>query len=294
VKRTPRALIGAALVIAGIAWANYVVTHRWDILAAVDLHAYWSSWQGGALYEPGARLAEATYIYSPAFAIALWPLTLLPFETFHLIWIAGSILAVAWLVWPIGGWLRWIAFAFFGWLALEARADVLIALSIAVSLRYPVAWAIPFLTKVTPAIGLLWFAMREDWGHVRTALLGTALIIAVTFIALPRAWLEWAEVLQRSVPLSAHGDLFGVSIPSLLVRLPLAAAIVFIGARRGWSWVVPVAAVTAAPDIWVPTLVILAAIPRLPMEQPGETRPIHDQSASASGEHDPRVSDVIA
>ena len=45
-----------------------------------------------------------------------------------------------------------------------------IAAAIALGFRYPWTWGFVLLTKVTPGIGLLWFAVRREWQALGVAL----------------------------------------------------------------------------------------------------------------------------
>jgi hypothetical protein len=111
------------------------------------------------------------------------------------------------------------------------------------------------LTKVTPGIGLLWFAVRREWRALGLALTATGLITAFSFALAPGLWFEWLGLLagSRQDPLA-----FG---PPLLVRLPVAAIIVIWGARTDRRWAVPVGAYLALPNLWWHGLAVLAAIP---------------------------------
>ena len=43
------------------------------------------------------------------------------------------------------------------------NVSLLLAVAIVVGFRWPAAWALVLLTKITPGIGLLWFAVRREW-----------------------------------------------------------------------------------------------------------------------------------
>jgi hypothetical protein len=51
--------------------------------------------------------------------------------------------------------------------------EILIAVAIVVGFRWPAAWSFVLLTKVTPGVGLLWFAVRREWNQLATALVAT-------------------------------------------------------------------------------------------------------------------------
>ena len=67
----------------------------------------------------------------------------------------------------------------------HGNIHLLLAVAIVLGFRYPAAWAFVLLTKVTPGIGLLWFAARGEWRKLGIALGFTAAIVAVTFVFMP-------------------------------------------------------------------------------------------------------------
>ena len=123
---------------------------------------------------------------------------------------------------------------------------IFLALVAVAGFRWPALWAFALLTKVTPGlIGLLWFAFRGEWRAVAWIVGATAAIAVPTVIVAPDLWMAWIE---RLIASSGSSDV-SLAIP-LVIRLPVAVAITFIGARRGWRWVVPLAAMLALPVLW--------------------------------------------
>jgi hypothetical protein len=78
----------------------------------------------------------------------------------------------------------------------------------------------------------------------------------VTFALLPNQWLGWLGMLRDSAGTPPPWP--ALPIP-LWIRLPIAAAIVFAGARRDARWTVPVAAAISVPALWPGAFAILAA-----------------------------------
>jgi hypothetical protein len=68
-----------------------------------DSHAYWLAWHG-PMYTTGPMTQDA-FLYSPAFAQALWPAAQLPWQVFSALFSVGLGIALAWLLAPLG-W-RW-------------------------------------------------------------------------------------------------------------------------------------------------------------------------------------------
>jgi hypothetical protein len=252
-----------SILVVMLLWTKHTGVFTWPLLAGVDNHVYWSAWHDGRLYDEGARLATATYIYSPAFAQLIYPFTLLPWDVFRILWIAASWAAMLYLLAPLRGVLRIVAIIVAFYFCLNASAEWIVALSLGLGLRFPATWAALFLTKVTPGVGIVWFAVRREWRSLAIAMGSTAAIVFVSFVAAPGLWFDWVATLLRSVPHTEYGSFLGLPTPSLLVRLPIAFALVVLGAWRGWPWVLPAAALLAQPDPWGPTILVFASLPRL-------------------------------
>jgi len=108
-------------------------------------------------------------------------------------------------------------------------------------------------SKVTPGVGCLWFAFRQEWRNLAIAVGVTAAIVLGSLIIYPRAWLEWAAVL------STHDPTPGLAVP-VPVRLAAAVALLWWGARSDRRWVVPVAAFLGLPLIRTTGWVLLVAV----------------------------------
>jgi len=141
---------------------------------AFDLHAYWSTHAGldYTLTRPGE---PGAYLYSPAFAQAIWPLTSVSWPIFAAGW---TFFVGCLLVWLSGRWA--ILLVLLPPVAMSiviGQVDLLFAAAIVVGFRWPAAWALPILTKVTPGVGLLWFAVRREWRSLAIALGATATLV---------------------------------------------------------------------------------------------------------------------
>jgi hypothetical protein len=243
-----------ALIIVGLARAfvYFVIQgiHPWEF-AGIDARAYWRI----DLAHPYANSGVgelSTYLYSPAFAQVVAPLSLLPFELFFALWTAVSIALFVWLVrpwpWAIPMLILPISYELF-----VGNVHFLLAAAFVVGLRAPVAWALPVLTKITPGAGALWFLVRAEWRAFAIAVGSTVAIVAVSFVLAPSAWTDWVEFLLAS---PGRTEL-------LLPRLALAAVLVVAGARTNRAWVIPIAGWLALPVIWVNSWVILLAVIRM-------------------------------
>jgi hypothetical protein len=147
---------------------------------------------------------------------------------------------------------------------VRGNIHILLAVAILAGFRFPGAWATILLTKVTPGVGLLWFAVRRDWRALAQVMLTTLLIVAVSLVVGgARPWEDWLGLLTRSAESPQTYRYLGLTPPALVVRLPIAAAVVAWGAWSNRRWTVPVAAFLALPVIWPSGFAVLAAVPAL-------------------------------
>jgi hypothetical protein len=219
-----------------------------------EAYCYWFP----ALADPYARsnwTQPIAYVYSPAFLQGIAVLKALPWEAFLAAWAALLLVGIRLLVGP-RLWAVAIAFAMLE--VLGGNIHVLLAVAIVAGFRWPAAWAFVLLTKVTPGVGLLWFAVRREWRNLGIALGATAAIVAVSWVVAPGLWAEWLAVLGASATKTA-GTWAAVPIP-VWYRLPFAAALVIWGARTDRRWTVPVAAMLALPALWFGGTAMLLAV----------------------------------
>ncbi|HET9521463.1 MAG TPA: glycosyltransferase 87 family protein [Candidatus Limnocylindrales bacterium] len=250
------------LAVAVIAWALVVAfAEPWGRLwgTGQDARCYYQA----TLADPYLHSSwndPIAYVYSPAFLQLVTPLTALPWQAFMAAWTALLIGAVRFLTGP-----RLLAAGLlFPFTAMEVaggNVSLLLAVAIVVGFRWPAAWALVLLTKITPGIGLLWFAVRREWRQLAIALGATAAIAAASALVMPNAWREWVDVIIGNA--GKGGTWASVPVP-LWVRLPAAVAIVVWGARTDRRWTVPVAAMLALPALWYGGIsMLLAVIPLL-------------------------------
>lgn len=224
-------------------------------LPILDLHAYWTT-HDAINYVGSNPFLIGSYLYAPAFAQVIYPLTALPWPVFAATW---TLLMVAVYVWLVGRWAFRLLFSVA--VALElylGQIDIFIAAAIVVGFRYPAVWAFPLLTKIAPGVGLIWFLVRKEWRNLAIAIAATVGIAALSAIFAPEAWRSWFELLRHSVtdrqPEGAY-----LPIPVLL-RLPIGVAIIVWGARTNRRWTVPIGVVLSMPILWVNVFTILIAI----------------------------------
>jgi hypothetical protein len=218
-----------------------------------DARCYWLP----SLLDPYAESTwtnPIAYVYSPAFLQLISPLTRLPWQAFVAVWTAILLLAVRFLTGPrlLAAGVIFAAMELAG-----GNISLLLATAIVLGFRWPTAWAIVLLTKVTPGVGLLWFAARREWRSLAMALGATAAVIAGSALMLPNAWSEWTDVLIRN----GGRDGTWAALPiALWIRMPIAMIVVIWGARTNRRWAVPVASLIALPAVWYGSLSMLLAI----------------------------------
>ena len=218
-----------------------------------DARGFWIAWDGG-LYDIPWRTNEA-YVYSPAFAQLLWPFTLLPWPVFAGAWTLAAIGCLFWMRVP---WML----AFPGVIddILRGNIHVFLAAAIVLGFRHPAAWAFGMLTKVTPGVGLLWFAARREWRSLALALGATAIVVAVSSLASADLWSEWIRLLGENAGATARIQV--IPLP-LAIRLPVAAALVAYAGWSGRAWLVPLGVMIGLPNVWTSSTALLAAVPAL-------------------------------
>ena len=173
----------------------------------------------------GVAYAAGGIRYAPAFFQVTEPLRWLGWPEFLFLWTAVQLTALWIMAGPIAPALLLIPLV-----ALEvwfSNINILLALAITLGFRWPALWSIVLLTKITPGVGLLWFAVRREW------------LRAITSATPPDRVLD---------------------LGPLAVRLALAAAVVAVGALRDRPWTVPIAATIAMPVLWPTTLAVLVAV----------------------------------
>jgi hypothetical protein len=245
--------------VAGLLFAAYlfVVVAPQSRTFGFDAYAYWHL-DIEHPYELGAGVFGA-FTYTPVAARLFAPAAALSWPAFITLWFATLVGTLVWL-----GWRRTLLVLAFPPVAVElyhGNIHLLMAAAIALGFRYPAAWAFVLLTKITPGVGLLWFAVRREWRSLGLALAATALITAISVAIDARLWSEWLSSAILRVAAEGVGQTT-LPIP-LEVRLPIAALLVSWGGLTSRKWTVPVAAAIAMPVFWVTSFAVLAAIAAL-------------------------------
>jgi hypothetical protein len=242
--------------LAGLAFAAYlflVVAPKAGTFG-FDAFAYWALDPADPYTVTAGTFGAFTY--TPVIAILFAPFGQLPWPTFLWLWTSVLVATVVWL-----GWRSALFVLAFPPVALDlyhGNIHLLMAAAIALGFRYPAAWSFLLLTKVTPGVGLVWFAVRREWRPLAIALAVTGVLIVGSLVMAPGLWAEWFEDLSKTAGGASLGQV-SIAIP-LLIRLPLAVLVIAWGARTDRRWTVPVGATLALPILWPSGLAVLAAL----------------------------------
>jgi hypothetical protein len=222
---------------------------------AIDAFAYWSNRPPVTYAAPPGT--DGVFLYSPAFAKAISPLTALPWQIFLAVWLTAMLVTLGWLAGPL---LLLPVVIVTGNELYYGNIHFFIAAAMVLGLRYPAAWALPLLTKITPGVGLIWFVARREWRALAVALGATALIAAVSYVFDPQGWHGWLQLLAGGVSGGGHPTV----VPGpLWLRVAVATAVVAWGALTNRKWAIPVAAVIALPHGAIGLVLLVAVIPLL-------------------------------
>lgn len=270
IPRSPatRRAVRDGLVIAGLLFAGYlfVVVAPVSGTFGFDAYAYWHLDLAAPYSQSAGGLGAFTY--TPLIARLCAPFAALPWYSFLWLWTGVLIATLVWL-----GWRSSLVVLAFPPVALElyhGNVHLLIAAAIVLGFRWPATWAFVILTKVTPGVGLVWFAVRREWRRLGIALGVTAILVAVSLVIDPSLWKAWLtdDILKTAT--GAPLDQFSLGIP-LWLRLPAAALLVAWGGRTDRAWTVPVAATLGLPILWPTGFAILAALWPIAARRPGLT-----------------------
>ena len=240
-------VLGSAILSVGILFG---LRSKWDTFGW-DSYAYW-------LADPmdpyrGWNDLVGSFRYSPAAAQVMAIFHFLPWDVFRVAWAVTLGLVAA----RLAGW--WVLLL--PWVVLDlfvGNVHILLAAAIVLGFRHPVTWSFVLLTKVTPGIGLLWFAVRREWRHLGLALGATAIIVLASAALAPGLWSDWLyHLADDGRPLA-----WGLGVP-LGLRIPAAALLVSWGALTDRRWTVPVAAFLALPVLWpsIGPALLIAVVP---------------------------------
>jgi hypothetical protein len=190
------------------------------------------------------------FLYSPPvaqFMTVIQPLV--SFDAFFTILRTLETLALALITGPAIGVLLVIPAV-----AIELNAaniNILLVGAVLLGFRYPWTWAFVILTKLTPGVGLLWFAVRREWRSFGIAAGLTAAIAVLSFVLAPWMWRDYLGALAGAPDETPF---------KIWWRLPIAALVVIWGARSNHRWAMIVAVFLAMPRWYFLSPVILVGL----------------------------------
>ncbi len=204
---------------------------------------------------------DGCFLYSPPVAIVMDAVRgVMPFEVFTFLLRSLEMLVLIAVAGPAVGLALFIPAV-----AIElnaANVNLLLVGAVLIGFRWPWAWALIVLTKVTPGVGMLWFAVRREWRNFAIAMGATLALAIVSRMVAPGLWQQYFAAL------GAEPD---GSIWQIWWRLPLAAIVVVWGARNDHRWALIVAVLLAMPRWYFLSPVVLVglfAVVRLPRPLP--------------------------
>ena len=258
-------------------WITWSTSDR--IPLGVDSHAYWAAWIGDSMYDRAPGTLDA-YLYSPAFAQAVWPLVQLPWPVFGVLWALATVAGLVYLFAPMG-W-RWVPPLLLLCSPEIASGNVFWLLAL--------GWRLIFCIR---RCGLLPCSPRKDLCAGADLVCGASGAAQACRIGKshryrdrrscarpPDLWSEcshsWWIAQDRVTLVSAppSSRLSSSGFRSLLVLL-VATALMNI------RWGLPVAMVWATPASGIAAFTILAALPRLLLAE-------RSASSASSPDHSPR------
>jgi hypothetical protein len=225
-----------------------------------DAYSFW-----GADSTPYTWETNLEYRYSPAFLWVIYPFQPLPFEFFLAVWTAAHIAA---LIWLRAGWFLIVPGLNDD--VLRGNISTFLAMFAVLAIERSAAWWTPaLLTKITPAVGLVWHAVRREWRSLARCALVTGAIVGAGVLIAPDLWRAWVTTLLNGDSTYEIGHPLG----PLWLRVGIGAIVVAFGARTSRAWLVPVAMFLAVPGLWAFNWALLAGIPRLIGHRPAQDSP---------------------
>lgn len=259
------AWVGAAV------FAFLGLVHAFLVGLGYDSHAYWAAVQHMDHLYTAPALSRDAYLYSPAFAQVIWPLGLLPWPVFGVLWSAFVLAAFAWLLKVLP--TRWLVPALVATAPEVVTGNIyaFMALAVVFGVSRGAPWGLLGLTKVVPGVaGAVWLVARRRWRSVVSGAAVTVTVVAVSWLAAPSQWRDWLTFLRDGAS-PADGDQF-ISSPALsAVLLCGGVTVALVGALTSRAWLLAVSVILLSPTIGLNTLTVLAALPRLALPRLTET-----------------------
>lgn len=245
-SRSPARFSLAALTVVGLVVGVLQVAGRVPLPG--DAWVYWTT-------EPGSYRADL-YAYPPVLLQLLGPLKAVNAWQLYIVgWSAVCFAALGYALGPLalvellllvpdvlipgrGHWWGAPVEA-----ALLGNVTMPMAAAMIAGLRRSGWWAVPALSKMSPAVGLLWFPFRGEWRRFGQAVLVTGGVAVASFALAPAAWARFVDFALANTGTTHFGpEIVG---PPLAIRLIAAVLLIAAAARMNYPRLVPIAAATA-------------------------------------------------
>ncbi len=245
------------LILSGLVWVAFFGFYHLSG-GHSDIHDYWLTDPSHAYR--GYVLGAEGQAYTPAWTLAFAPFTRVPYPLLYAAWFVMNSCVALWLLRPVPSAWRLPAMLLLSPELFTGNVHLLIAASIVLALGGAGwAWAFPILTKVTPAIGLLWHLARREWASLFAAAGATAALALASAVVAPDLWSRWWQTIMGS--LYVHGP--EIAWIPLLPRIPVAVVLTWFAGRTDRPWIVPLAVIVGMPHVFLQSFAVTAAVPRL-------------------------------
>jgi hypothetical protein len=229
----------------GLGWAAAVlIFYSFTVGLPVDAWCYYG-FDPATPWDP-----DHCFLYSPPVAQVMLVIEqAMPFDAFYTGLRVVEMIALALIVGPAIGLALLIPAV-----AIEinaANVNLILVGAVLLGFRYPWTWAFVILTKVTPGVALLWFAVRREWRHLAIALGATVAVVVVSYLIAPWMWGSYLSQLAQEPDESPF---------TFWVRLPFAILFVIWGARTDRRWALIVAVFLLLPRWYYLSPVILVGL----------------------------------
>jgi Glycosyltransferase family 87 len=253
--------IKAGLSLAGLIVLGYLIVNHDQ--TGYDLRSYWEFDLNDPYQSAMGNLdAPIAFRYAPPFALIFALLQDVPWEALQVGWLALNLGALWWMC---RSWALAVVAIYPVTLELATgNLNILIAAALVAGLKWPGMWAFLLLTKLTPAVVFIWFVVRREWRSLAILFATIAVLLVGSALIAPWLWGQWFALLVDNARLSPGGW------APLVLRLPIAVALVAWGAATNRTWVLPIAVVLSFGSLWVARFAVLVALVPLLRDRYGD------------------------
>ena len=178
------------------AFGFFGVWYAFQVGLGYDSHAYWLAVQDMDRLYGAPALARDAFLYSPAFAQLIWPLGLLPWPAFYVLWTLLSAVIFVWLLRPLGR--TWFAPAFIATLPEIVTGNIyaLMAAALVLGVSSGPPWVFLGLTKIAGGgVGLVWLTLTRQWRALVVGLVTAMAVVGLSVAISLEQWRDWIQFL---------------------------------------------------------------------------------------------------